>query len=311
MSPAFTAKSAAGQRQGAPRVLVVADDEVARGVQEALLRDQGLEVRAARNGIEALEISLEWHPQVIVASWGMAEMDVVEFAQAVKDNPPLVSTYVIVLAGGKSEERELFEALERGADDCVIRPFSDVELIARVRVGLRVSALQDQLKQMSVTDPLTGLFNRRFVEHALESEISRAARYGELLCCLMADCDGLQAINDAYGHFCGDAVLRYAATLLSDIVRDSDLVARYGEDEFVVILPKTTMETAQTLIRRINECAAEETFMWDGRPVALSFSIGAAEFDYNDLNTPDKLLRAAERNLAAEKERRHRSRPPA
>lgn len=302
-------KAATGRlRQHAPRVLIVEDDRVSQAIQERLLRTHGMDIRTAHNGIQALEICMEWNPSVVLADWMMPEMDGIELAQAIKDNPNMVSTYIIMITG-KAEITDKVEALDKGVDDYLVKPFCDEELLARIRVGLRFYALQEQLKQMSITDPLTGLFNRRYLEHVLEGEVSRAARYGEMLCILMVDCDKFKHINDTFGHFCGDAVLRYAANLLCDIVRDSDMVARYGGDEFVVLLPKTTLEACDTLIKRIHEFSADESFIWDGKPIPLSFSVGAAEFDYNEQNSAQKMLKEADKQMYAEKSSKQQSKP--
>jgi diguanylate cyclase (GGDEF)-like protein len=202
---------------------------------------------------------------------------------------------MIMTNGIKSAER--WKLLDNGLDDILPENLTEDEFVTRIRLGTRIHFLQEEIRQLNLTDPLTGLFNRQYLEQILEGEVNRAARYGEMLCCLLVDCHRFKSINEEYGHACGDAVLRYAAKMLRDIMRDSDMVGRYGEDEFVVILPKTVLESCKLIKSRIKECVASEVFVWNGHEIPLTFRIGAAEFDYNDCNTVSKLLDMAELEL--------------
>jgi diguanylate cyclase (GGDEF)-like protein len=130
-----------------------------------------------------------------------------------------------------------------------------------------------ELLRLAATDPLTGLANRRAFFEALETEVARSRRYGRPLALLMADVDGLKAANDSGGHVAGDKLLAALASILRDGVRGVDLPARYGGDEFIVLMPETTLEGAAVAAERLRAAVAAQSFD-DG--VALTVSIGVA-----------------------------------
>ena len=150
----------------------------------------------------------------------------------------------VVFVTGHTDARDLAEGLERGAHDYVRKPVDPVELVARIRTALRLRALHDELarrnaelEQLARTDVLTGLANRRHADDVLRATIASARRHDRALCAVLVDIDRFKAVNDAHGHAAGDAVLREVAVRLAAGLREEDLAARWGGEEFLLLLP--------------------------------------------------------------------------
>ncbi|HEX2206338.1 MAG TPA: GGDEF domain-containing protein, partial [Longimicrobium sp.] len=169
----------------------------------------------------------------------------------------------------------------------------------QAEAALQRVRLFDEVRELSLTDPLTGLANRRQLRLVLERSLA-AARRGESLTVAMLDLDDFKAVNEARGHIGGDRVLRGVADALAAEVRGSDLVARYGGDEFLVVLPGGNAASAASLLRRVRERLAGE----------VSVSAGIAEYG-PDAATPDELIEAADRRLYAAKQQVHAGGPAA
>jgi len=148
-----------------------------------------------------------------------------------------------------------------------------------VAVGVDVTnqrILQRQLEKQARTDPLTRLYNRFFFDEVLAREISRSKRYGLPLSLMMIDLDNLKETNDRFGHAAGDELLKSTADLLRETVRKADVAARWGGDEFVVLLPHTAEEGAANIARRIGVASHGRKVNWEGRSILLSLSLGTA-----------------------------------
>jgi len=171
--------------------------------------------------------------------------------------------------------------------------------------ALQSSALHGRmcaLREQAVTDSLTGLSNRRYLETRLREEAGRARRHGSPFALLMLDLDTFKVYNDREGHPAGDALLIAAARVIRTAARDTDLVSRYGGDEFAVVSPETRVEDAQLLAERIRGAVAAHSFDLPGLPAAggLTVSVGVAGFP-GDADDPDALVRAADTALYAAK----------
>lgn len=149
---------------------------------------------------------------------------------------------------------------------------------------------------LSLTDPLTGLFNSRHLMERLPAEIKRARRYGHSLALLLLDSDSLKQVNDRYGHQMGDELVKSTARMLRRTVRETDITFRYAGDEFVVIMPETSLEEAVQAAERIRAQIAEVGLDGEGEWIAVTASIGVAVFP-EDGETPEELLRAADRAM--------------
>jgi diguanylate cyclase (GGDEF)-like protein/PAS domain S-box-containing protein len=157
--------------------------------------------------------------------------------------------------------------------------------------------LRDELQMLATTDPLTELYNRRYLAESLEKECRRVTRYGRPLSCLMIDIDGLKLCNDRYGHLTGDDVLRQVAALIKGSVRDTDVVARYGGEEFCVLLPETPYEAAMQMAERIRAGVAAQPLSVGEQPVSITVSIGVWGSSDSEELEPDTVLGYADAGL--------------
>ena len=153
--------------------------------------------------------------------------------------------------------------------------------------------LHDEITHQAHFDVLTGLPNRRDFENVFEQEIARSARYDRSLCVAMGDIDHFKEVNDTYGHDAGDAVLKELAELLRTRLRNSDYIARWGGEEFIILFPETSLDAAAELLNRLRASIAEHVVARIGRPVTLSF--GVSEFASAD--TPADVVKRVDRAL--------------
>ena len=181
-------------------------------------------------------------------------------------------------------------------------PEEEVETLSAVAkqaaIIIENARLHEQLREQAITDPLTGLFNHRHIHERLDEEFARASRNGQPLAVLMMDMDNFKFFNDTRGHLVGDEALRFAAGLFRKALRVSDIVGRYGGDEFLAILPETSREEAERTGQRIVDLLAEHPFSLDdsGQQVPLEVSIGAASFP-SDTAEKQELIALADEAL--------------
>src|SRR5271168_1572087 len=205
------------------KILVVDDSPVARKLVEQTLPREEYSVLLAKTGEEALDLFVKHHPSLVITDWLMPDLSGVELCESIRAESHGAYTHIILLTG-VSEKAEVVKALRAGADDYLTKPFHSEELLARVEVGLRTVALHREieaknllLEQLALTDPLTGLPNRRALEEWAARQCSGAVRHGYRFWVVMGDLDHFKAINDTYGHNAGDEVLKRSA----DVIRTS------------------------------------------------------------------------------------------
>jgi two-component system cell cycle response regulator len=283
-----------GRRQR-PLILVVEDDEDARMVLTELLRPR-YDVDAVGDGETALKRAAELNPDLVLLDLFLPGMDGFGALTGLRRNSKTADTPVIFLsAQGDAETKS--QGLSLGAADYLAKPFSEQELMARVDRTLKLTAQKEHFRALAQTDGLTGLPNFRSFHARLEEEVSRAHRYGHPLACAMVDLDGLKEINDKLGHAAGNRAIVALADAVREELRDTDFAARYGGDEFVVLLPQTNesqgAQFAERLRRRLIEVSQEA-----GLPVRGSIGVAAVSAD--ELDSPEAaedLLRRADEAL--------------
>lgn len=288
-----------------PIILVIDDSAVARELILDALRRANLpaDLAVAGNGSEALAFLAERPADVILCDLEMPGLDGLGFLDQVKASNTLRDIPVIILTGHESCEEKI-RGLEHGACDYVTKPFDPGELVARVKVQLKIKSLQDRLREsnrlleeLSRTDALTGLANRRRFMTALEQAFHHSLRTGTALALVMLDLDHFKKINDSYGHQSGDQVLTALAALLKALPDDNLLAARYGGEEFVLILPGAPLETAVGQAERLRRQIESLTFSGILADLHLTASFGVAAFPHAAIHTMDQLVWEADEAL--------------
>jgi two-component system cell cycle response regulator len=284
-----------GSKRGRPLILVVEDDEDARMVLTELLRPR-YDVDAVGDGETALKRAAELKPDLILLDLFLPGMDGFGALTGLRRNSKTADTPVIFLsAQGDAETKS--QGLSLGAADYLAKPFSEQELMARVDRTLKLTAQKEHYRALAQTDGLTGLPNFRSFHARLEEEVARATRYGHPLACAMVDLDGLKGINDKMGHAAGNRAIVALADAVREELRDTDFAARYGGDEFVVLLSQTNEAQAALFAERLRKRLIE-TSERAGLPVRGSIGVAAVSAD--ELETPDAsedLLRRADEAL--------------
>ena len=288
------------------RILIVEDSETQAKVTKSFLEKQGYEAIWAKDGASAIEIAKSQPLDIILLDLLLPDINGNEVCRWLKLNQSTRGIPIIMLTV-KGTVSDKVTGLEAGADDYIPKPFDEIELNARIYSCLRTKALQDELKQknrdlegllerveiLAVTDPLTKLFNRRRFETVLEKEFKRAQRYNTLLSCLMIDIDHFKKINDEYGHQAGDAVLHEIAEIIRMAFRETDIAARWGGEEFVVLLPQTSKEAALQSATRILKTISNHKFPEiDNKNITVS--IGIASVPDPSIDSSEKLVNASD-----------------
>ncbi len=294
------------------RILVADDDPTSRTVLTAMLTKWGYDVVAASDGDEAWRMLVEPdHPRLLILDWIMPGMDGIEIVRKLRAAETDDSHYIIMLTA-RDDKQYVVEALNAGADDYVTKPYDIGEMRARVGVGRRVVELQSMLAcrlrdlnvanaaiaELAGTDELTKLANRRTFNERVSAEISAARRHGYPFSLVMADLDRFKKVNDSYGHDVGDRVLQAFADVLKSTARKEDLVARWGGEEFTVLLPHTAAGSAVLFAERVRKAFAETRC--EGVNLRLSASFGVADLEAEE--GADSLIQRADNALLQAKQ---------
>ena len=285
-------------------ILIIDDSNTIRAGIGLILRQAGVFERffEANSADEALRVMENTPPDLIICDIVMPGMDGFEFLRLVKARSLWRDIPVLMLTGQESIDKKI-KGLDLGASDYLTKPFDPGELIARVRVQLKVKSLQDELREansrymeLSITDYLTGTYNRRYFMELFEQEYQRSSRYNQALSLVIFDVDDFKQVNDTFGHLVGDHVLRAITDLVKPEIRSHDTLARYGGEEFVVMLPQTPQAGAILAAEKIRRKVAEAVFPGvEGRNVTLS--LGVAGLSNGIDRESHELLARADRAL--------------
>ena len=264
-------------------VLVVDDNPIIQKMMNISLSKAGYEVSSAENGRDALcKFNEKFYP-IVITDWMMPEMDGLELCRAIR-NLSLDSYVFIILLTAKDSKDDIIKGLEAGADDYLIKPVNHPELMARLNTGIRILELEKSLKKanneiriLSITDHLTGCYNRGYIGEHLPREITRAHRYKHPLSVIISDIDHFKKVNDSYGHQAGDHVLREFVRLLKGSVRNNvDWLARYGGEEFMIVLPETDLKDTMMLCEKLRMIVENNIFTYKETNIRITASFGFA-----------------------------------
>ncbi len=286
----------------AKAILIIDDSETVRAqiaheLMSAALCDRILQ---AGDGIEAFKLLLTTPIDLILCDLEMPRIDGFKLLGMISSNKQLSDIPVIMLTGHADRELKV-KLLGHGASDYVTKPFDAPELIARVKVHLKIKGLQDELKksndrlkQLSDTDPLTLIYNRRYMMNMLEKEMQRAERKGGHLSLVMIDIDHFKHVNDQYGHQRGDEILASIARLSQSGLRSYDFVSRYGGEEFVLTMPETSHEDALIIAERLRNLIQNHSYTGSLKALKVTASMGVATYPTDFITSVPDLIREAD-----------------
>jgi two-component system cell cycle response regulator len=266
-----------------PPILLAEDDPVTRMLLTRSLKKAGYTVEAVADGAAALDYMIARYYPILITDWEMPGMDGVELCRTVRGLQLDGYVYVLLLTARDAKEH-MVAGLEAGADDYLIKPVYEPELLARLNTARRILALEtslrianEQNRMLSVTDALTTSYNRRHLMEQLPREIERCRRYANPLSVIMCDIDHFKLVNDVHGHAVGDEVLRQFSQRIQASTRaSSDWVARYGGEEFLIVLPDTDHSGGVFVAEKIRAMIAASTFNTSIGPIAITASFGVA-----------------------------------
>ncbi|UCD77865.1 MAG: GGDEF domain-containing response regulator, partial [Desulfobacterales bacterium] len=275
--------------------------------------DQGkINFSRATTLAEAVEILKEGQFDLIFLDYYLPDGNGLEFLKRTMKNG--LKTPIVVITG-KGDEMTAAQVIKVGAYDYLAKDRVSNKSLSRIitntldkaQLHREVEQAQKKLAELSTRDELTGLYNRRFFDEALEREIARARRYGSDLVLCMLDLDHFKKVNDTYGHAAGDSVLSEVSKMLKNCIRKSDFVGRYGGEEFAILLPNTGPEQARIVSEKFRRMVAGHHFGHNGSRFQLTVSLGIAA--YNRISDPssDQLVEFADQALyRAKREGRNR-----
>src|SRR6266446_4390698 len=266
------------------RILIADDSIVSRHLLDATLRKWGYEVVVACDGVEAWNaLQSEDAPKLAILDWVMPGLSGLEVCRNVRERgkDKDVYTYVLLLTS-KSLREDLIQGMEAGADDYLTKPFDQHELKVRLRAGTRIIELQrelvearEALREQATKDFLTRIWNRSSILDIFQRELARGGRENRRVGVVLADLDHFKSINDTYGHFAGDAVLREFARRMLGSTRRYDAIGRYGGEEFLIILPGCDEACTAGQAERMRGALAGEPMTINDENRVITCSFGA------------------------------------
>jgi diguanylate cyclase (GGDEF)-like protein len=282
------------------KILIVDDDPAIRRSISKMLQEAGHAVITGVDGNEAMAKVRDEKPDLVLMDVEMPGMGGREACRILKGNKAFAFMPILLMTASEEVQGKV-QGLEMGADDYLIKPLNSLELGARVKSMLRLKSLQDELREanerlkqinerlqeLSMTDALTGIFNRLFFQRRITYEYQRAERYRKPLALLMMDLDHFKLVNDNHGHLFGDFVLKRTADLIRNSIRQVDILARYGGEEIVVACPETNSAQAAIVAERIRANIERAVFEQEGARTKITISIGVAV-------CPDERIRSAD-----------------
>ncbi|WP_028484747.1 diguanylate cyclase [Thioalkalivibrio sp. ALE17] len=275
----------------AQRVLIVDDDADLAEHMRLVLTAAGMEARVLDMPREIMDTIAAFRPELVLMDLYMPEYAGTDLAGLIRQHEAYIHLPIVYLSAETDIERQI-EAMGWGADDFLTKPISDVQLVAAARSRI---ARARQLEERISKDSLTGLLKHASIKEAASREVLRARRIGRPVTLAMLDIDHFKRVNDTYGHAVGDVVIMSIATLLRQRLRQSDIIGRYGGEEFVAVLPECDAENARRVLEDIRRNFASLDFNHRDERFGCTISIGmVCSADYPEEDGPDLLVVADE-----------------
>jgi len=283
------------------KVILAVDDTVENlDILEDLLSEY--DIISVVSGLEAIAISKEEKIDLILLDIVMPEMDGYEVCKILKENSSTKNIPIIFITG-KIDENSIEKAYAVGGSDYITKPFLPKELKARVKKELQMQDMLEELKFLASTDSMTKLYNRRYFTKISEHILELAKREHKDLSLIMLDIDKFKNVNDTYGHQVGDDVIIILAKKLIDHQRKSDIACRYGGEEFVLLLPNTSLEEAKSVAQKIRKDIESLTVNFSSnQSLNFTISLGVSQVNIDDEKNIEIALKRADDALYEAKE---------
>jgi two-component system cell cycle response regulator len=281
-------------------------------IVQTLSAEHAVDVEADPN--EALFHAAEGNYDLMIVSLGLKDFDGLRLCSQIRSLERTRNVPILAVSEADNNAR-LVRGLEIGVNDYLLRPIDKNEMLARVRTQIKKKRYTERLRdnvqmsiEMAITDALTGLFNRRYMEMHLASLVEQAASRGKPIAVMILDIDFFKAINDGHGHDAGDDVLREFSVRIRKAIRNIDLACRYGGEEFVIVMPETDMAVASMVAERIRRRIATEPFpiQQGAKNLEVTISIGIAAIGQPGDNAAAILKRADTALYRAKRDGRNR-----
>jgi len=293
-----------------PHILLIEDSQTQAKAVSLYLGKAGYQVSHVDTGQKGLKFAEEIPLDLILLDVVLPDTDGFTLCNQLRQS---ITSYtpILMLTQERVSVEDKVEGLKVGADDYLNKPFDIRELLARVNALLRVKRLINDLlgrldheqqayqtlRRMALTDQLTGLYNRHYFNEELEREYSLFHRYGMPLSCIMSDIDDFRNFNTTHGHIIGDWVLRGAAGLMKNNLRDTDIISRYGGDEFVILLPMSNIEEAGSMAERLRDMVDKQKWSSPVGDLKVTISLGVASTELPMISQPIHLVECADKAL--------------
>ncbi|KAB2948223.1 MAG: diguanylate cyclase [Phycisphaerae bacterium] len=289
-------------RDSAVDLCLIEDDPAQRHLAIRAIEGSGYRHIEAEDASSGFELIKAEHPKVVLCDYLLPGDTGMSLCSRVRSDAAVADTYFILMTAitDRNVQRQAWDC---GVDDFLTKPIASDELLARVRVGLRMWTLQDRLRAAAITDGLTRVFNHDHFNRLLDREMSRARRYGRPLALIVLDIDFFKAVNDTFGHLAGNDVLEEVARILRDNARDTDAVGRIGGEEFALLLPESSAADARRVAERIQSALASGLNVPALGAHAVTASFGVADTDDPRVSTAAELVDLADRAMYGAKRR--------
>ena len=278
------------------KILVVDDIPANIEILKIHLGDVGYDMLEACDGPQALEILNEQGDDIdlVLLDVMMPGMSGLEVLKNIRNQNELMNIPVILVTAN-ADDQNVAEGLDLGAFDYIIKPYSLMVLLARVRTALREKERLDLLEKWATTDPLTELLNRRFFFELAERETERSLRHKNAISYIMLDIDFFKKVNDEYGHIVGDQTLVSLSQLIKKQLRKVDFCCRFGGEEFVICLPDTELKQAKEVAERLRVAVNKMPLSCTNQTFNISVSLGIACNKENE--SPEQTISRADTAL--------------
>ena len=273
------------------KILIVDDNDDELKKDSDILTEVGYEVICCRSGNEALEYLNKNPVELVLLDVNMPEMNGYDVCLNIRKQFPLDNLPIIFLTNCE-DSASVTHGFQSGASDFVQKSSAPDILLARIGVHLRLTRSLRNLRDISLTDDLTGAYNRRHAIFSLRELFARSKRYGTQFSMIYFDLNGLKKVNDQYGHMAGDLLLRSVVGVCEKLLRESDMLFRMGGDEFMVLCPDTDLKGTVVCAERMQEAVKSLTIV--DQTVAFAYGIACSTEDYKDM---DEMLQSADSSM--------------